>query len=259
MITALYVTYNEGEFLARSIASVKMAVEKVIVVDANSDDETEETCRNIPGVEWHEAPGRFGDVGRCVVRNYSLSFVKTPWVMVLDGDEIMQDDWLKVIQPMLVDSTGAICFRRWEHVGSYEYIRRGLEEFPPRIYRMSPDLKYLGSGVERFQANGAHGAFADFSPNVVQNAETSMFHYGYARRDLGDKFLRDVHRHDWTDEKLLEMLGRVQKFGPLGWLPLVDPVPYPIETVPAFMKPHFGKTYKLLVNNEGQIHGRIRL
>lgn len=256
MITALYCVLNEEEFIWRSLMSVVPWVQETIVVDCGSTDGTRDICRQEPIVRLVDSPGKFIDVGQCQVRNFALSLVTTPWVLIIDGDEIMADGWRDQIEPILTTAAGAISLRRWEHVGSYEWLWKGMKECSLRFYRTGPELKHTASDIPRFRTNGAHGGYRGYSPDKIIQSGTAMFHYSYTRRDLAAKFLYNASRHDWTDEEWLGHKRRIELYGPLGWLPKVEPVPYGQPDVPLSMKPFFDNTYELAVMEDGQITGR---
>jgi glycosyltransferase involved in cell wall biosynthesis len=66
----------------------EIPVNRLIVVDAFSSDETLRFLRNYPDVEIHQIHGN-----RAVARQYAIKLVDTDWFMFVDDDVILCDGW----------------------------------------------------------------------------------------------------------------------------------------------------------------------
>lgn len=76
---------NEAEHLPNCIKSVKDFVDDIIIVDTGSTDGTIDIARNLGAqVEAFEWCDDFS-----AARNYALSFVRSPWTLWLDADDIV--------------------------------------------------------------------------------------------------------------------------------------------------------------------------
>ena len=74
---------NEAQLIERAIASVRAAVDEIVVVDTGSTDATREIAAGCGArVHQHAWDGRLGPA-----RNASLELARGEWVLVLDGDE----------------------------------------------------------------------------------------------------------------------------------------------------------------------------
>jgi glycosyltransferase involved in cell wall biosynthesis len=85
-ITALVLTYNEEDNIARTLAALWW-VPRVLVLDSGSSDRTLEILARFPNVK---VVTRDFDsfAGQC---NYGLTLVETPWVLSLDADYEMSE------------------------------------------------------------------------------------------------------------------------------------------------------------------------
>jgi glycosyltransferase involved in cell wall biosynthesis len=94
-ITPVVLTFNEQDNIARCLASLHWA-ERIVVLDSGSSDDTEWICRSNPRVDFHKrAFDRHADQW-----NAALAHVESPWVLSLDADYIVTDDWVKEANAM---------------------------------------------------------------------------------------------------------------------------------------------------------------
>jgi glycosyltransferase involved in cell wall biosynthesis len=88
-ITPLIITYNEAENIARTLDRLVWA-RRIVVVDSGSTDKTLEIVRSYPQAEvFHKAFDNFAD--QC---NFGNAQVGTPWVLSLDADYELSDEFL---------------------------------------------------------------------------------------------------------------------------------------------------------------------
>jgi glycosyltransferase involved in cell wall biosynthesis len=91
-ITAVILTHNEEENLPRCFKSLNF-VDEIIVVDDNSNDRTVEIAQNFRA---HVFTKKLTDFA--TQRNFALSKVETPWVLLVDADEVVTPELEKEIQ-----------------------------------------------------------------------------------------------------------------------------------------------------------------
>jgi len=87
-LSAVILTYNEEENIERVLLKLKW-LKKVYVVDSYSTDKTHELCLNHSNVTY--LTRKFDN--HASQWNYGLEFVTTPWVLTLDADYVLDDDW----------------------------------------------------------------------------------------------------------------------------------------------------------------------
>ena len=108
-ITVLIPAHNEEAGLADTLASLaKQTVPpaEVIVVSDHSTDRTEEIAR-AAGVTVLVTPDGVGG-SKAAAQNYGLPHVKTPLVLPLDGDTILDTDYLELLEPVFDDPDVAV-------------------------------------------------------------------------------------------------------------------------------------------------------
>jgi (heptosyl)LPS beta-1,4-glucosyltransferase len=76
-------TLNEGDLLPRVIASVKNLADEVVVVDMESDDDTQEVAKKLNAVVFTHKRLKYVEPAR----NFAVSKTTGDWVLVLDVDE----------------------------------------------------------------------------------------------------------------------------------------------------------------------------
>lgn len=90
-ITPLILTYNEAPNIRRCLERLTWAT-RVVVVDSGSSDETLEICGEFLNVEVaHRSFDSFA--GQC---NFGLSRIETEWVLSMDADYLVSDDFATI-------------------------------------------------------------------------------------------------------------------------------------------------------------------
>lgn len=81
-ISAVIITYNEGEYIGRCLKSITEVADEIIIVDSYSTDKTKEICL-AHGVKFIEHPFEgFRDQ-----KNYAMMQASYDYILSLDGDE----------------------------------------------------------------------------------------------------------------------------------------------------------------------------
>src|SRR5476651_782795 len=89
-LQVLILTKNEEPNLQRVLERLT-TIEKVIILDSYSTDKTLEIARSFPNVVVYERP--FDSfAGQC---NYGLSLINSEWVLSLDADYVLTEDFIK--------------------------------------------------------------------------------------------------------------------------------------------------------------------
>lgn len=85
MLTLNMIVKNEEKILPVCVKSVKDFVDEIIIVDTGSTDSTVDIAKSFGAqVEYFTWCDDFS-----AARNYALSFVRTPWVLWLDADDLV--------------------------------------------------------------------------------------------------------------------------------------------------------------------------
>ena len=113
-ITPLILTYNETPNILRTLDRLTWAG-KVIVVDSYSEDGTLDYLKRYPNVEVHFR--KFdGFAQQC---NYGLSLIETDWVLSLDADYVLPDEFIREMTQIVAEDNvnGAFAAFRYCVVG----------------------------------------------------------------------------------------------------------------------------------------------
>lgn len=148
-LTIIILTYNEEEHIGRTISNALRLTSNIVVVDSNSTDKTTEIALNF-GVEIRQY--RWDSNSNWSKKmNWSLENnpFNTKWIMRLDADEYMTDEYITTIIELLPQQGSEISaisvnrreyfMRRWmKHGGIYpksmiRIIKRGKAHYENRL------------------------------------------------------------------------------------------------------------------------------
>jgi glycosyltransferase involved in cell wall biosynthesis len=133
MITLSMIVKNEEAVLSQCLKSVRDFVEEIIIVDTGSTDRTIEIAREaqaqVESFEWVDC---FSSA-----RNFALSFVRTPWTLTLDADDI-------VLNPELIGSITEFSRRKRHNAIWSTYLQDG--ETKQRRLQIFKTKEYLWQG-----------------------------------------------------------------------------------------------------------------
>lgn len=132
MISAVIITYNEAKHIAATINSCKDVVDEVIVVDAESTDDTiliaQQADQKVKTfVKYWEGYG--------AARNHGAAKAKHDWILSIDADERCSQALLESIKKVQLEKTVAFQVRR-ENIYKSEIIKYGFlaPEWKTRLY-----------------------------------------------------------------------------------------------------------------------------
>jgi glycosyltransferase involved in cell wall biosynthesis len=139
-LSCLILTYNEGCNIYRTLESL-FWVEKIIVIDSYSDDETLSIVKAFPQAEVYQ---RTFDsfAGQC---NYGLQFINSEWVLSLDADYVVTPELMAEIQAIPANTPVDGYYARFKYCVWGTPLRGTL--YPPRqiLYRRSK-AQYVDDG-----------------------------------------------------------------------------------------------------------------
>jgi glycosyltransferase involved in cell wall biosynthesis len=105
-VSAVILTFNSERLLERVIRSVIGKVSKIVVVDSGSVDGTLNIASSY-GCEIIKAKGDFSHL-----RNTGMEACVTPWVLMVDSDELVTEEVWEGLSGLDVEGVDAItCFR----------------------------------------------------------------------------------------------------------------------------------------------------
>ncbi|MDE2481333.1 MAG: glycosyltransferase family 2 protein [bacterium] len=166
-ITAVVLTRDEERNLPRAITSLPHGCE-ILVLDAGSTDRTVEFARGAGARVIERAWTDFVDA-----RRFALAQVTTPWTLVLDADEALDDRLRDAISALDPDRGGYIVRRTTYYRGK-----------PMRMWSGEPLLRLVRTGSARVEARPASGGDAALHERLVGDGETgelpgTLLHFSY--------------------------------------------------------------------------------
>lgn len=150
MISLCMITKNEGHCLGSAIESAKPFVDKIIIIDDHSTDNTLDIARSF-NTEITQLDVRIKDVGFSYIANALIQRAQD-WCLILDADELLTDGHL--ITNLIQSGHTAFAFprRKWENYQNRK--REELEAYPDwqiRLIKNIPGNVFKGDMHIRFQ------------------------------------------------------------------------------------------------------------
>lgn len=264
MISAFYTLKDEEEFLQRSLDSVVPFVEQVILVDTASTDKTAEICKRAaachPHVQYHRFEDDYEQSGEYKFLHFALDLCNQPWVLQMEGDAVLEDDWRQEFNALPSrDEFDLIAFEFFEHIGSYEYLHKGLDQkIVFKLFQNRGQLEFQ-HGRGAYQSHCSMITSAGKRRGLLRSA---FFHYSYVKSNIVAKMKRNAIRGDWAqDPAAIEAIAASlrEERDALMRLPAVELVSYYSGRVPASMCDLYYNTYRLDLDENGKILARHRL
>jgi glycosyltransferase involved in cell wall biosynthesis len=166
-VTAVVLTRDEDRNLPRALAGLPRGM-PALVVDSGSKDRTLEFARSW-GAQVIERPWTdFVDA-----RRFALSQVRTPWALMLDADEALDDVLRDAIVAAPQDADAYRMYRTTYFCGK-----------PMRMWTQEPLIRLFQPGRVRLEAHPAGGGSAALherwvSDGGVRDLDGTLLHYSY--------------------------------------------------------------------------------
>ena len=154
-ITPLILTYNESPNIGRTLERLTWA-KRIVVIDSFSDDETLEILNNYPQVQVLQR--RFDT--HTDQWNYGLEQINSEWVLSLDADYVLTEEFIKEIQSTIENPESEFLdgyFAQFRYYVFGKPLRSTL--LPPRqvLFRQKKSI-YIDDGhTQLLQVNGKSG------------------------------------------------------------------------------------------------------
>lgn len=215
------VVYNEENFIWFSIMSVVDYVDKVLVWDTGSTDNTVDIIKDIQKkkgdkIDFREV-GKVDDLKFSLVRQKMLEASKCDWILILDGDEIWLDDSIKKVAETInkegdnldalvvpfYNLVGDVYHYQEEAAGNYQILDKKGHLTIRAINRNIPGLHiekpygnegfYDGNGQEIHQRDKSRLLYLDASylhaTHLIRSSKGQRIHK--VKYELGIKFPTD--------------------------------------------------------------------
>jgi len=144
-------TLNEEKNIIGCIKSAKDLVDEIIVVDMSSDDKTVEFAKSLGAKVYMIERKPFVDP----VRNLSIAWATSDWVLLLDADERLMPDLstelrniadkdradVVMIKFNTYISQKLIKFSGWQNDSHFRFFKKGFLEYPGEEVHANPLLR----------------------------------------------------------------------------------------------------------------------
>lgn len=175
-ISVCYIVKNEEKNLPVSLSSIQEAADEIVVIDTGSADNTKSVARNygaeIYDYKWQE--------DFAAARNFALTKLNGDWVVFLDADEYFSEETAKNLRTVIEVQALDVNLLLVQRQDVDESGKVMLSLYVPRIFRLRPELRYVGAIHEELREEGRTvTGIVTVPPRKLQ-----LIHTGYAG-DLG--------------------------------------------------------------------------
>ncbi|AKM79385.1 MAG: Glycosyl transferase family 2 [Candidatus Beckwithbacteria bacterium GW2011_GWB1_47_15] len=194
MITSHTIVKNEQRFIKPSLLSVIDHVDRFLVWDTGSTDATVKEIKSINSnkIDFSQK-GAAGRNGLVKLRNQQIAATKTPWILLLDGDEVWPEknliQLIKAAENASIN-TLALVNRTRNAIGDvYHYLPEssGRYRIGPwsgnlniRAIKNLPGLKVIGSYPD--EAYTINGRSIQDQPERLEFVDTWYLHLTHLKR-----------------------------------------------------------------------------
>lgn len=165
-ITPIVLTFDEEANIARCLEKLTWAAE-VLVLDSFSTDRTATIAGGFSNVRFEKRA--FDD--HTTQWNHALSLCKTPWVLSLDADYVVEKELTDEIRALRPTDEVVAYFARFRYCIMGRPLRASL--YPPRalLFRRG-SCSYIEDG--HTQLLSVHGSSGEFSTEVLHDDRKSL-------------------------------------------------------------------------------------
>lgn len=199
-ITPLIITLNEESNLDRVLKKLDWA-KRIVIVDSLSTDRTLEIAARYSQVRIFQKPyTHFAD--QC---NYGLAQTETEWILSLDADYVLTDDWLEEVRALQPTPAVGAYETSFRYCIFGEPLRTSL--YPPRpvLFRRN-GASYLVSG--HAHALDVQGARERLRSPILHDDRKSFGRWMDSQKIYAE---REAEKILTTPEKQLEWNDRIRK------------------------------------------------
>ncbi|MBX5467193.1 MAG: glycosyltransferase [Firmicutes bacterium] len=182
---------NEARFIGGCLESVRTIADEIVVVDTGSEDDTVAIARS-HGARVIERPWP-RDFGKA--RNWAVEAVSSPWILMLDADEVLvADDIPVLLEAVQKPSADAYNLRIVSLADQAENLS---EARVTRLFRNDPRIRWEGRVHEQIVPSLYRAGL------TLASLDVRLLHYGYLNQVMADR--QKLHRNlDLLDQAIRE-------------------------------------------------------
>jgi glycosyltransferase involved in cell wall biosynthesis len=154
LIQALILTKNEEPNLKRVLNKLTW-LEKVIILDSFSTDDTLKIAKAYPNVEVYQ---RIFDT-HAIQWNYGLSLLETKWILSLDSDYVLPDDFIGETIQIVNNGDKSAYNAGFEFLVFGQRLKRNNTQPRPVLFRKADCIYFDDGHTQRLRVNGETGAY----------------------------------------------------------------------------------------------------
>lgn len=165
-ISAVIITFNEENKIARCLSSIDTLCDEIIIIDSFSTDNTVNICQKFPKVKISQrAFTSHGDQ-----KNFGNSLAKNEYILSLDADEFLSEELLSYLLKINIIAD-AYSFRRLNHLNN-KPIRHGL-------WYPDEKIRLFKNGIATWECNVLHEELIFEKNNTICRRSEHILHFAF--------------------------------------------------------------------------------
>ena len=186
-ITACYIVRDDAVHLRKSIESLRLQVDELIVLDTGSQDDTADAAKACGAAVYHWA----WQDDFAAARNAALAHVTGDWIVFIDADEYFSLETRNHLRAVIEEADctdGEVLLIPWHNIDETTE-ETLLDSYAPRIFRRREGRHYVGRIHEELrEADGT----APIS-KIIAPERLTLVHTGYSHTLTREKGERNLH------------------------------------------------------------------
>ncbi len=211
-LTACMVVKNEEQWVWYAIQSVIDYVDALIIFDTGSTDNTKKIIASFPHKKIHfEEKGKVNAEKLVHLRNEQIKLVRTPWFLLLDGDEVWPHKSIKSLLTLLSGigeavmgivvkarlPLGDLYHYQEERAGKYKLLGK-TGHYNIRTYRVKKEYEWKGIYPLEAYVDKKGNAINEQESKLVMLKGKEYWHLRHLSRSAKRGFKREVGERQYV-------------------------------------------------------------
>ena len=175
LLSLCMIVKNESRYLEQCLKAARPFVDEIVIVDTGSTDGTQDIARRYADIydeiEW---PGSFS-----VARNHSYDLASGRFIIVLDGDEVIENpsEWRRVRKALTERGIVALMLPVVNFGGADQLVAQD-RSYQVRVTLNHPEIRMMGRVHNQISMSAA--VYASANGGHRKTIEAVVWHYGYS-------------------------------------------------------------------------------